>query len=78
MASVPTGPDFDAISSALSTISANVSLIPNLPAVDHGAVVLQRLELLMTEVQTVKREQREGFARFESALNVLQRESTAR
>jgi hypothetical protein len=78
MATVPRGPDFEAVSHALDIVSVNVSRITHLPAVDNGNRVLEALQGVIRRLDDLQREQREGFARVERKFEDLARENTAR
>ncbi|KAM3452271.1 hypothetical protein MY3296_004709 [Beauveria thailandica] len=78
MADSPLRSDFSAISESFETLATEFTRVANLPVVDSSQRVLEAMERVMTKLDDIQRELRQGFARVESALEVLRRENTAR
>ncbi|KAM4060275.1 hypothetical protein HRG_002133 [Hirsutella rhossiliensis] len=74
----PLHPDFSEVSRSFDALSQQFSRVGNLPVVDEGRRVLETLERVMTRLDQIQQEQRQGFARFQSALEVFSRENAAR
>lgn len=75
---LPLRPDFSEVSRSFQGLADQFERVGNLPVVDDGNRVLQTLERVMARLDQIQLEQREGFARFQSALEVFSRENMAR
>ena len=71
-------PDFGVISGHLDSLSSEIRLLNNLPFVDEGQTILQRLRELTLLVERMGQQQERSLARIETALDVLKREATYR
>ncbi|OWT42345.1 hypothetical protein VFPPC_18534 [Pochonia chlamydosporia 170] len=71
-------PDFSVAAGGLRLAADNLELCQNIPGVDDGRRQLQATERLMVRLDEIQQEQRHAFARFQSALEALTRENTAR
>ncbi|KAF4585426.1 hypothetical protein GQ602_004731 [Ophiocordyceps camponoti-floridani] len=74
----PLHPDFSEVSRSFEALSHQFARVGNLPVVDEGRRVLETLERVMARLDQIQQEQRQGFARFQSALDLLSRENAAR
>lgn len=71
-------PDFSSISSSFEALAGQFARVANLPAVDGGQRLLEAVERVMTRLDDMQREQRTALGRFQTALEVLTLENTAR
>ncbi|PNY27968.1 Uncharacterized protein TCAP_02114 [Tolypocladium capitatum] len=78
MDQLPLRPDFIEMSRGFHRLGDQFERVGNLPVVDDGGRVLQTLERVMARLDQIQLEQRQGFARFQSALEGLSKENAAR
>lgn len=54
-------PDFQILSQSIATVSNQISLLPNLPALNQDGTLITKVEGLETTIQEMLAEMRHGF-----------------